>query len=114
MIWSNKTSTPPLTEVFRPSNVNSLCLLRTIGFNTAPDPFPPDILIDNTFSMSKNCGSTNTSFNDPFMTGCMSAVVPDPAWGITIFGKFITSKFVPLFKIFTFDNGPKNILSSDL
>ena len=88
MIWSNKTSTPPLNDVFLPSNVNSLCLLRTIGFNTAPDPLPPDMLTDNTLSISKNWGSTNTSFNDPLITGCISAVVPDPAWGILIFGKF--------------------------
>ena len=85
-----------------------------MGLKIAPDPPPPVNVIDKTFSISKFCWSTKTSFRDPDTTGWTSAVVPDPTGGITIFGKLITSKFEPPFNSLTLDNGPLKILSSDL
>ena len=97
-----------------PSNGNSLCLLVTIGFSIAPDPFPPEILTDNTFSISKFCWSTNISFKLPLITGWTRAVIPDPTFGTEIVAGLITSKSFPWFNILNSDNGPKNILSNDL
>ena len=84
-------STPPPTVACLASKDISLTLLVTIGLRIAPDPPPPVNVIDNTFSMSKFCWSTNTSWSDPLITGWTSAVTPDPTWGMTTFGKLMTS-----------------------
>ena len=99
-IWS-------LNETGRLLNHISLCLLVITGFNTAPDPLPPDMVIDMTLSTSKCCWSTNTSCIDPFTTGWTIAVVPVPGEGILIVGKLITSKFLPWFNILKSESGPK-------
>ena len=104
--WSSAISTPPLVAAFLPSNDNSLNLFDTIGFKTAPEPLPPVIVNDKTFSISKSCWSTNTSLSSPWIIGWTNAVVPEETWGIVIDGKFITSKFVPVFNTFTLFNGP--------
>ena len=89
-----------------PSKDISLTLFVTIGLKDAPDPPPPDKVIDRTLSISKFCWSTITSFKVPFTTGWTNAVVPDPTWGITTWGRLIVSKFDPPFNISTFNNGP--------
>ena len=91
MILFSLISTPPPTVDCLASKDISLTLLVTIGLRIAPDPPPPVRVIDNTFSISKFCWSTKTSCSDPVITGCTSAVTPDPTWGITTFGRFITS-----------------------
>ena len=102
-IWS----TPPLTFLSLPSKDISLVLLVTTGFNTAPDPLPPDMVTDITFSTSKCCWSTKTSSKTPLTTGCTSAVVPVPGDGILTVGKLITSNPFPWFNILNSESGPK-------
>ena len=102
LIWS----IPPRIFFNRPSKTISLFLFVTIGFKIAPEPFPPDIVTDKTFSTSKSCWSTNISSREPVITGCTSAVVPVPADGTWIVGGFTTSKFTPWFKISIFERGP--------
>ena len=109
-IWS----TPPLIFFNLPSKIISLCLGTTTGFKIAPEPFPPDIVTERTFSTSNSCWSTKTSSIDPLTTGCTSAVVPVPGDGTLIVGGFITSNPFPWFNILNSDSGPKNILSKDL
>ena len=92
--------------VVLPLNSNSLNLLLITGCKIAPDPFPPSIVIDITFSISKFCWSTKISFTLPLITGWTRAVVPVPGDDIVICGKSITSKFVPWFKILNSDRGP--------
>ena len=106
-IWSWNISNPPLFVVILPSNDNSLNLLPNTGSMMASAPLPPVNLIDRTFSISKSCWSTKTSFNVPFITGWSNAVVPEETCGKVIFGKFMTSKLDPPFKTFTLFKGPK-------
>ena len=96
---------PPIVDCL-PSKDISLTLFVTTGLKEAPDPPPPLIVIDRTFSISKFCWSTITSLSDPDITGWTNAVVPAATWGITTLGRSITSKFVPPFSILILDNGP--------
>ena len=44
VIVSFEISTPPPLDIVLPSNSISLVLFITIGFKTAPEPLPPEIL----------------------------------------------------------------------
>ena len=72
------------------TNDNSLDLFPITGAITAPDPFPPVIPIDTTFSTPKSCGSTKASTKLPLITGCITAPEPLPV-EIPICGGLITS-----------------------
>ena len=83
MWWSDKNvkvsltlSIPPDWEINLPSKVISLFLFDSIGSNTAPDPFPPSIVTDKTFCISKSCGSICMSVISPITTGWTKAFVP--------------------------------------
>ena len=123
-LWSALKKIKPIplpVEVVKPpklfdglaSKNSSLNLVDMIGSRTHPLPFPPVTPIEITLSMSKFCGSTNTSLIFPLTTGCTKAVVPIPA-DIDILGKFTASKLSPPFNTSTFVNGPKNTFLFDL
>ena len=85
-------SIPPDSEVNLPSNNISLFLFVIIGLNIAPEPLPPSMDTDNTFWMSKSCGSICISTTYPLTTGWTKAVVfPVPGDEISNVGGFKTS-----------------------
>ena len=89
-----KSTPPPIAEEL-PLNSISRYLVSTTGFNTAPLPFPPSMVADNTSLTSKDCGSTNTSWTLPETTALAKAVVPEDGDAIVIVGGFTTSYSVP-------------------
>ena len=74
-------SIPPDSLIKRASKSSSLALSWRIGSSTVPEPFPPSIVMEIIFLISKSWGSTCTSTTLPDITGCISAFVlfaPDP------------------------------------
>ena len=84
-------STPPDWDISLPSKDISLLLSEIIGSKTAPNPLPPSIVTDNTFCISKFCGSTCTFVTSPITTGWTKDVVPVPGDETVNVGGFKTS-----------------------
>ena len=98
MWWSVKNvivslilSTPPDWDIILPSKDISLLLSEIIGSKIAPNPFPPSKVTDNTFCMSKSCGSTCILVTSPMTTGWTKDVVPVPGDETVNVGGFKTS-----------------------
>ena len=81
-----------------------------IGSKTAPEPLPPVTPIDTTLSRSKGNSPINASTTLPLTQGWTDAPVPTVS-ETSSRGGFITSYPSPPDNTFTFDRGPKNILS---
>ena len=74
------------------------------GSNSHPEPLPPVKDIEVNLCTSKSCGSTNTSFTSPIITGSTFACVVPVL--IVISGGVTTSKPLPPFRTSNFFRGP--------
>ena len=88
------------------SNSNSLFLVPNIGCNTQPLPLPPVNEILWIASISKSCGSTNTSLTVPWIIGSTAAPTPVLV-SIPTIGGLTISYPLPPFSKSTDSRGPK-------